>query len=161
MTQAIASQMSKEIQKRDLEDVEGVDGWDTFTPIQKRVLQVLPWFQTLDAACRYIGCSYRGMQNKASANKKLRAAIQNRGGLFRTKVAREIGADMLGFALSELQGILTNPDVKEGTRLNAIKMVLDLNNMMGKENQAAVSNTLVQAENVVMYEGARSANGNS
>ena len=151
--------VADEVRARDEESLSRIVGWETFSPAQKQVLQVLPWFKTLTAACDYLGYSAKGMQVEGSRNKKLQSAFNSRKDS-RIQIARQMGADMLGFALTELKELLTKADAKETTKLGAIKLVFELNNMVKGNQPTGVSNTLVQAENVVMYDGARSANGN-
>ena len=147
------------VRDKDDESLERIDGWSTFTSMQKKVLQVIPWFSTLEDACTYLECSAHSMRRRISQNKKLRAAFDSRKDM-RVDMAREMGADMLGIALNGLQVILTDPRTRAQARLAAIKLVFELNNVVKGPQAAGVTNTLVQAENVVMYDGARSVNDN-
>ncbi len=151
----VAAMMSDDIRRRDEAKLARLNGWEGFAPMQKKVLGVLPWFQTLEASCRYLGLSAGAVRMQMKRNDLFRQAVEIRRDQDREEIAKEMGRDMLGFAMAKMYTLLTDEEVPHATQLAAVKAVLDMNDLGGSKNKGGAEvNILAQQVKMFDREGA-------
>lgn len=128
---ALAQQrLSSQIAVQDDENIAGIHGWETFTPRQKDILLVLPWFGNITDAWRFVRpndtAKSKTIQNEMSKNSALQEAVQVRK-QFKIDIARNMGADMLGLALFHIKHFLEDKEVTDTNRMKAIELTLKMN----------------------------------
>ena len=149
---AVVARRAREIREKDDEDLLNIPGWDTFTPLMKRSLAVVPWCSTDEEVARVLH-TYPSVISKYKAQNYLfkRAYGVRKEGV--TQVVKQIGAEQVGLAMNWLNYYL-DPDseVDDRLRMQAIDKVMKFNNMDGN-----ASAPVIQNNTLISFPGAKSA----
>ena len=132
---ALLNRFRQQISAADEDDLNGLEGWDSFEPDEKKFLAVFGWFGQKNLAAEYIGRSAQWVDRHQRGNPLFKAAVKSRDGM-QTRIARNYGADLLGKAMMRLDSMLDENGADKRTQLNAIQTVLKMNQVDGTvENQ--------------------------
>jgi hypothetical protein len=143
-TQEMAAVNQQKLAEEDEKDLEGLDGWVDFTPLKKKILAVLPWWNSPLEAYRYVvgnpEASFENLKKLKMRDHKFRAALGRRQDSS-VRIARNLGTELLGKAVFHLDQILESSDTQIKDRLKAIDMVFHMNNFT-PETKEATGNVL-------------------
>ena len=127
---ALLSRFRQQISVADEDDLNTLNGWDSFTPEEKKFLAVFGWFTEKKSAAEYIGKSAQWVDRHQSQNPLFKEAVKVRDGM-QVRIARNYGADLLGKAMLRLDSMLDENGADKRTQLNAIQTVLKMNQVDG------------------------------
>ena len=127
---ALLSRFRQQISVADEDDLNGLEGWDSFTPEEKKFLAVFGWFTEKKSAAEYIGKSAQWVDRHQRQNPLFKEAVKLRDGM-QVRIARNYGADLLGKAMLRLDSMLDENGADKRTQLNAIQTVLKMNQVDG------------------------------
>ena len=144
-----AGKMRSLYEKRDQQDLEGIDGWDTFTPDEKSFLVMLPWLHENKAAAQFIGKDYSWVKYRFRTNLKFKVAVQYRKHSA-VHIARNMSFDLLGHSWIKLLDLLERHDVSDKVRLDTIKHVHALTGLSNPDN-AVFSQQYIEADQIIMF----------
>ena len=119
--------LTNRLERADQADLEVIPGWETFNPDEKKFLAVYPWFGQKKSAAKYIGRTAQWLDRHQRQNPVFKSAIDSRQWA-PVKMARQLGADLLGKSMMRLDELL-EPGVDKRTQLEAIKHLHKLNSM--------------------------------
>ena len=140
---------TRRIEAMDQVDLESLQGWDSFTPDQKRFLAVYPWFGQKKTASEYIGHNKQWVDRNQRRDTAFREAVDSR--LHSPeRIARHYGADLLGKAMLRLDEMLDEGGADKRTQLDAIKTVLRLNDPLNDTHTTQVNNGSVNINLVIL-----------
>ena len=128
---AMINRFRQQISAADEDDINALDGWDSFEPDEKKFLAVFGWFGQKNLAAEYIGRSAQWVDRHQRQNPLFKEAIKSRDGM-QTRIARNYGADLLGKAMLRLDAMLDEGGADNRTQLDAIKTILKMNHIEGK-----------------------------
>jgi uncharacterized NAD(P)/FAD-binding protein YdhS len=127
---AMINRFRQQISAADEDDLNALDGWDSFGPDEKKFLAVFGWFGQKNLAAEYIGRSAQWVDRHQRQNPLFKEAVKSRDGM-QTRIARNYGADLLGKAMLRLDAMLDEDGADKRTQLNAIQTVLKMNQVDG------------------------------
>ena len=127
---ALLSRFRQQISVADEDDLNTLNGWDSFTPEEKKFLAVFGWFTEKKSAAEYIGKSAQWVDRHQRQNPLFKEAVKVRDGM-QVRIARNYGADLLGKAMLRLDSMLDENGADKRTQLNAIQTVLKMNQVDG------------------------------
>ena len=127
---ALLSRFRQQISVADEDDLNTLNGWDSFTPEEKKFLAVFGWFTEKKSAAEYIGKSAQWVDRHQRGNPLFKEAVKLRDGM-QVRIARNYGADLLGKAMLRLDSMLDENGADKRTQLNAIQTVLKMNQVDG------------------------------
>jgi len=127
---ALLSRFRQQISVADEDDLNTLNGWDSFTPEEKKFLAVFGWFTEKKSAAEYIGKSAQWVDRHQRQNPLFKEAVKLRDGM-QVRIARNYGADLLGKAMLRLDSMLDENGADKRTQLNAIQTVLKMNQVDG------------------------------
>jgi hypothetical protein len=120
------------IMDADAKQLETIPGWETFNPMWKRVLSVLPWFANPVEAYRHIN------PDSQMTNKEIRAQI-NRQPLRKEAFAlreqlpiilvRQYGGDLMSLGMEEMRRMLMDESTTDANKLKIMEMLFKVNNV--------------------------------
>ena len=131
---ALLSRFRQQISVADEDDLNTLNGWDSFTPEEKKFLAVFGWFTEKKSAAEYIGKSAQWVDRHQRQNPLFKEAVKVRDGM-QVRIARNYGADLLGKAMLRLDSMLDEGGADKRTQLNAIQLVLKMNHLDGTEEE--------------------------
>ena len=144
-----AGKMRSLYEQRDQQDLEGIEGWNTFTPDEKSFLVMLPWLHEHKAAAQFIGKDYSWVKYRFRTNSKFKAAVQYRKHSA-VHIARNMSFDLLGHSWIKLLDLLERPDVSDKVRLDTVKHVHTLAGLSSPDN-TILSQQYIEADQIIMF----------
>ena len=127
-----ATALQQRFQAMDQVDLEGLPGWETFVPDEKRFLSVYPWFGEKKLAAEYIGKTAQWVDRRQRRYPSFREAVDSRAGT-PDRIAKQYGADLLGKGMMRLEEMLEPNGADKRTQLDAVKLLLRMNGVVEGE----------------------------
>lgn len=144
-----AGKMRGFYEQRDQQDLEGIEGWETFSNDQKKFLMMLPWLREQKATAEYIGKSDMWVQRQFYQSGKFKEAVQFRKNSA-IRVAKNISYDLLGHTWLRLLEMLETGGASDKVQLDAIKHVHTLTGLSNPDN-AVFKGQYIDADQVIMF----------
>ena len=154
-----AGKMRGLYEQRDQQDLEGIDGWNTFTPDEKSFLVMLPWAHENTAAAQLIGKDYDWVKSRYKLKPKFKAAVQHRK-YSAVHIARDMHLDLVGMCSMQLLNLLQRPDVSDKVRLDTIKHIHTLTGLSNPDN-TVLSQQYIEADQIIMFGNDKPVNLNN
>lgn len=127
-----------------------LQGWSTFSPVQKQFLAVYPWFGTMEESQRYLGLSVGWASESGRKNPLFREAVKQRGQVTE-RIIKGIAADLLGLSFVRLYDFLAKDFPDKRLQLDAIKHLHKIQGMSPEERPPQGIGNIINARNVNMF----------
>ena len=145
---ALLQQFRSQATTIDSDNIAQLEQWEFITPEWKRLLSVMPWFNSMHLACDYLQLKYDTMRHQMRAHPYLREMLEWRKDSI-VDIVRSIGIDQLGIAAVKLQEMLDDKTLPAATKLKVIETVFKMNKI-GEDN---TQGSYIQANTIINFPG--------
>jgi len=135
-------------EQRYQQELEGIDGWDTFSTDQRKFLMVLSWHKSNRSAATAIGKDDKWVQRQYKTPKFRNAVRLGKDSIMRA--AKQILTDIVGSSLLRLQEMVEPGGASAKVQLDAIKHIHSLTGLSNPD-PATFSAQYIDADQVIMF----------